>query len=283
LSASIINFDGQISKDGQLTISAQNRAFRYGDGCFESLRKMGGKIPLLKLHLQRLHVGMAALEIKPASAWTLDFWQAELEKTAGKFKNARIRIQVFRADGGAYASSNNAAHFLIEATPLEETAFPWHTDGLSVAICNVAQVQAGSLLSNLKTCNSLPYVMAANFARNHQLGESLLLNQHERIAESSSANIFVLRAGQVYTPPLIEGCVDGVFRKFLLQHAADGGFQIHEKPIRPADLRTADEVFLCNAVQGIRWVKLFGDRNFGNQYSRELLDWSNKYFRGLKS
>jgi branched-chain amino acid aminotransferase len=281
LIANIINFDGQISQDGQLLISDQNRAFRFGDGCFESLRKSGGKIPLLKLHLQRLHVGMAALEIKPTSAWTLDFWQAELEKTAGKLKNARIRIQVFRADGGAYAASNHAAHFVIEATPLEEMGFPWHNDGLSLAICNVAQVQAGSLLSNLKTCNSLPYVMAANFARNHQLGDSLLLNQHERIAESSSANVFVVRDGQVYTPPLIEGCVDGVFRKFLLQHAAEGGFQIQEKPVRPADLRTADEVFLCNAVQGIRWVKLFGDRNFGHQYSKKLLDWSGKFLKEI--
>jgi branched-chain amino acid aminotransferase len=103
-------------------------------------------------------------------------------------------------------------------------------------------VQASSLLSNLKTCNSLPYVMAANFARNHQLGESLLLNQHERIAESSSANIFVVRGEQISTPPLIEGCVDGVFRKFLLRSAAEGGFQILEKPLRPADLRVADEV-----------------------------------------
>jgi aminodeoxychorismate lyase len=283
LSASIINFDGQISQDGQLTISAQNRAFRYGDGCFESLRKSDGAIPLLKLHLQRLHVGMAALGIKAPDSWNLDFWQSELEKTAGKFKHARIRLQVFRADGGAYAATNHAAHFVMEATPLEELGFSWQAEGLSVAICNVAQVQAGSLLSNLKTCNSLPYVMAANFARNQQLGEALLLNQHERIAESSSANIFVVREGQVFTPPLIEGCIDGVFRKFLLRHAEEGGFHIQEKPIRPADLRIAEEVFLCNAVQGIRWVKLFGDRNFGHQYSKKLLDWCDKYLGKLKA
>ncbi|HPH21135.1 MAG TPA: aminotransferase class IV, partial [Haliscomenobacter sp.] len=70
--------------------------------------------------------------------------------------------------------------------------------------------------------------------------------------------------------------IDGVFRKFLLREAPKAGWDIQEKPIRPADLRQSDEVFLSNAVKGIRWVKLFGDRNYGKQHSQKLQEWVNE-------
>ncbi|HOY20668.1 MAG TPA: aminotransferase class IV [Haliscomenobacter sp.] len=276
MSKQYINLDGRLIESNQACLSANNRAFHYGDGLFESIRKLNHQIPLLQLHLQRLHVGMAALEIKPPVEWTLDFWKEQIDRISGKQANARIRITVFRAEGGLYTPTNNEAQFLIEAEKIEESHYTWNKDGLSVAICNISQVHAGSLLANLKTCNSLPYVLGSIFARKHQLGDSLLLNQHERLAESSSSNLYLVRDEVIYTPPLMEGCIDGVFRKFLLREAPKAGWNIQEKPIRPADLRQSDEVFLSNAVKGIRWVKLFGDRNYGKQHSQKLQEWVNE-------
>jgi branched-chain amino acid aminotransferase len=275
LSKQNINLNGRLIDANQACLSANNRAFHYGDGLFESIRKFDHAIPLLQLHLQRLHVGMAALEIKPPVDWTLGFWKEQIHSLTEKMPNARVRITVFRADGGLYTPTSNEAHFLIEAEKLEENAYTWNKDGLSVAICNIAQVHAGSLLANMKTCNSLPYVLGAIFARKHQLGDSLILNQHERLAESATSNLFIVRDGVMITPPLIEGCIDGVFRKYLLREAPQMGWNIQERPIRPADLRQAEEVFLTNAVRGIRWVKLFGDRNYSKKQTKNLQEWAN--------
>lgn len=282
MSKQYINLDGQLIESEQACLKANNRAFHYGDGLFESIRKINQHIPLLQLHLQRLHIGMAALEIKAPVEWTLDFWKEQIAKVADKWSNARIRITVFRSEGGLYTPSHNEARFLIEAEKLEEEKLSWNKDGLSVAICNIAQIHAGSLLSNLKTCNALPYVLGSIFARKHQLGDSLLLNQHERLVESSTSNLFLVRDGVVFTPPLMEGCVDGVFRKFLLREMPKVGWNIQERPIRPADLRQADEVFLSNAVRGIRWVKLFGDRNFNKKISKKLHEWANETLAEMK-
>jgi branched-chain amino acid aminotransferase len=276
LSKQYVNLDGQLLAADRAGLRVNNRAFHYGDGLFESIRQSQQSIPLLQLHLQRLHIGMAALEIKPPVEWTLDFWKAQISKVSEHWPHARIRITVFRGEGGLYTPSNNEAHFLIEAEKLEESHYVWNNDGLSVAICNTAQVHAGPLLSNLKTCNALPYVLGSLFARKQQLHDSLLLNQHERLAESASSNLYILRDNVVITPPLTEGCIDGVFRKFLLREMPKADWNILERPIRPADLRQAEEVFLTNAVRGIRWVKLFGDRNYGKQYSRSLQEWVNE-------
>lgn len=282
MSKQYINLDGRLIESTQACLSAHNRAFLYGDGLFESIRKVNQRIPLLQLHMQRLHIGMAALEIKPPVEWTLDFWKEQIAKVADKWSNARVRITAFRSEGGLYTPTQNEAHFLIEAQKLDDEQYSWNKDGLSVAICNIAQIHAGSILSNLKTCNALPYVLGSIFARKHQLGDSLLLNQHERLVESSSSNLFLLRDGIVTTPPLMEGCVDGVFRKFLLREMPKAGWQIQERPIRPADLRQAEEVFLSNAVRGIRWVKLFGDRNFNKQFSKKLHEWANETLSDFK-
>ena len=276
MSKQYINLDGKLIESNQACLSANNRAFHYGDGLFESIRMINQQIPLLQLHLQRLHIGMAALEIKPPVDWNLEFWKEQIAKVCHKWSHARIRITVFRTEGGLYTPNYHDARFLIEAEKLEEEQYQWNKDGLSVAICNIAQIHAGSLLSNLKTCNALPYVLGAIFARKHQLGDSLLLNQHERLVESSSSNLYLVREGMIVTPPLSEGCVDGVFRKFLLREMPKAGWNIQERPIRPADLRQAEEVFLSNAVRGIRWVKLFGDRNFGKQNSKKLHEWVNE-------
>jgi branched-chain amino acid aminotransferase len=98
LSKQNINLDGRLIDANQACLSANNRAFHYGDGLFESIRKFDHKIPLLQLHLQRLHVGMAALEIKPSVDWNLAFWKQQIEALTEKMPNCRIRITVFRAD-----------------------------------------------------------------------------------------------------------------------------------------------------------------------------------------
>jgi branched-chain amino acid aminotransferase len=268
-----INFNGQIHAGSHLTLSAGNRAFRYGDGCIENLCKTKGEFPLLRYHLQRLYRNSAVLQIKLPAEWTLSFWQRQFEMVSEDMDNALLRLTVFRSEGGDYRPTDNTGQFILEATSNELPAYQWEPTGLSVAICSTVRLQADNILSNIKSCNALPYVLAGLFNHSNQLGDCLLLNQHERLAETSQANIFLFADGQLSTPPLTEGCIDGVMRRFLLEEAPKAGWSIIEKPLRPADLRKSSEVLLTNSVSGIKWVKLFGDRNFGHQEARKMQDW----------
>jgi branched-chain amino acid aminotransferase len=268
-----INYNGQIYAGSHLALPASNRAFRYGDGCIEKLCKTKGNFPLLRYHLQRLYRNLAVLQIKVPAEWTLSFWQRELDLVSEDMEHGQLRLTVFRNDGGDYRPTDNNGSFLIEASSSEQPAYQWENTGLSVAICSTVRLQADNILSNIKSCNALPYVLAGLFNHANQLGDCLLLNQHERLAETSQANIFLLTDGELFTPPLSEGCIDGVMRRFLLEEAPKAGWIIHEKPLRPADLRRASEVLISNSVTGVRWVKLFGDRNFGYQETQKMQDW----------
>jgi branched-chain amino acid aminotransferase len=94
--------------------------------------------------------------------------------------------------------------------------------------------------------------------------DCLVLNACERVADSSIANLFYCRDGKLHTPPLTEGCVAGVMRRFLLEILPEEGFDILEVPTQPGDLISADEVFLTNAIRRIRRVGRFMDRLYGH-------------------
>jgi branched-chain amino acid aminotransferase len=112
--------------------------------------------------------------------------------------------------------------------------------------------------------------MAARFARENKLNDALVSNQYGRIAEASIANIFWLKDEVIYTPPLSEGCVAGVMRRHLLEKLPAAGYKILEKPCSIADIENADEIFLTNAVKGIRWVRQFRDKIYSNNLSQKI-------------
>ena len=126
--------------------------------------------------------------------------------------------------------------------------------------------------SNCKHNNYLPYTMAALYAQQQQWNDAIVLNTAERICDASIANVFIIKAGTVYTCPLQEGCVAGIMRKFILDNLPALGLAVSEQPISTADLLAADEVFLTNAVTGIRWVGRCQNSRYGNRLSNHIFD-----------
>ena len=99
-----------------------------------------------------------------------------------------------------------------------------------------------------------------------------MLNGYERVADSCIANIFYIHEGEIYTPPLTEGCVAGVMRRWLMERMPGWGFAIREKPVSMRDLAGADEIFLTNAVRVIRWVGDHSGKTYGERLTRELYE-----------
>jgi branched-subunit amino acid aminotransferase/4-amino-4-deoxychorismate lyase len=268
-----INLNGDILLAGQALLPTTNRAFKYGDGLFESMRLMRGKLKYAQLHANRLQAGMKALHIDgyaQVDAYFLNELCAELA-AHHKTQNARLRLTVFRDAGGLYTPDVNTMGYCMELQPTDETRYTLNQRGLIMDLYT-DMPKAVNVLSNYKTCNALNYVMAGLYKNRNKLDDAFLINQEGYLCEAISSNVFVLFDGHLYTPALTEGCVAGVMRQVVIDLAANLNIPLSEAQLAPGILNQADEVFLTNAARGIQWVMGYGGRRYFNQLSKVLLD-----------
>lgn len=263
--------DGKTLPAGQPVLHADNRGYRYGDGLFETMKVIDGKICLADFHFNRFFAGLRQLQftIPPQLDAVLLVQQSlRLCKMNECSQLARVRLSASRGNGGLY-DGNDTLHYIIECWPLPVTVNQLNENGLAIGVFPGAQ-KACDVFANLKSANYLPSVMATKYAAANQWNDCLLLNQHRRIAEATIANVFLIKSGVVFTPPLTEGCVDGVMRKHIMEKLTTNGYSFREQAIGQDELPDADELFLTNAVHGIRWVKQLGDTQYRNLQTSEI-------------
>ena len=256
----------------QPVISASNRSFRYGDGLFETIRMSNGKLNFPELHADRLREGMKALKIEGSALLDEYFLKQKTAELCKKNKlkdNVKFRLSVYRAGNGLYTPESNKYGYVLEASPLTGNQYELNKKGLIVDVYNEI-TKPVNMLSNIKTSSSLLYVMAGLFKKQHKLDEAILLNQHGFICESISSNIFVVYDKQIYTPALSEGCISGVMRKVVMQLAKANDISIIEAQLNPEVLRQAEEVFVTNAIGGIRWIMGYGRKRYFNENAKNL-------------
>ena len=272
-----INFNGELIHADSKTLTIANRAFRYGDGLFESMRLMKGQLKFPDLHADRLQRGMKAIKIDGYSQMDTWFLKDKVEQLASrnKIKHGRLRLTVYRDSDGLFTPTQNKMGYCLELEPLDEPRYFLNDKGLIMDIFTDLPKPI-NLLSNIKTCNSLLYVMAGIFKNQNRLDDAFLLNQNGFLCEASSSNIFVWYKSQLYTPALSEGCVEGVMRQVIIKLAKDGNIPFTEAQISPDVLYEADEVFLTNATKGIQWVMGYGVKRYFNRLSKGLIDELNK-------
>lgn len=272
-----INFNGEILPADSILLTIANRAFKYGDGLFESMRVMKGKLKFPELHAERLQKGMKALKIdgySQADSWFLKEKVEELARR-NKIKHGRLRLTVFRDAEGLYAPTQNKMAYCMEIQPIDEPRYFLNERGLIMDVYTELPKPL-NWLSNIKTCNSLVYVMAGIYKKQNKLDDVFLINQNRYLCEANSSNIFVWYQNHLYTPALSEGCVEGVMRRVVIQLALDNNIPVTEAQINPEILNAADEVFLTNATKGIQWVMGYGVKRYFNRISKALMDELNK-------
>jgi len=246
-----INFNGKIISADQKIFDSQNRGFLYGDALFETIRMSEGKIPFLENHVNRLLQGLHFFKYKIPKKYTPSFFKKEIKKIAAG--NARIRITVFRSNGGLYTPKNNRPQFLISTSPLASPHFSLNKKGLKIGIFDDVKLPCLPI-SNFKTCNSSPYILAGLNKQERNLDDVIMLNEKGRISEASSSNIFLIKKNKIITPSLSEGCVAGTMRKTILEIASEKNYLIQEIPLKLANLKNAEEIWLTNAISGIKWI-----------------------------
>jgi len=274
----LINFNGELISANVPVFAVDNRAFRYGDGLFESIRIIKGEMPLYDLHVPRLQHACEMLKLELDKKYTAAYFKKEILKIAkakGLLENARARLSIFRTAGGYYLPKSSKAEFIIEIRPLTENGFELNERGFKIDL--YADVEKPvSKISSFKTCNALIYVLAALHRQEHGLDDCMLINWKSRIIESIDSNIFVVKAGMVHTPPLAEGCVAGVMRDYILQLLARLNIPFNETPLTLEEIFTADEMFLTNAIHGLKWVGEYKSKKFELNMAKTLSDAMNK-------
>ncbi|MET1054037.1 MAG: aminotransferase class IV [Pedobacter sp.] len=267
----ILHNDEFIAIDEKI-LTVKNRGFRYGDGLFESMRMTGGKLKFAELHADRLQAGMNALKMDGGIFFDEYFLKQKTAELCKKNKlkdNARFRLSVYRDADGLYTPDTNKSGYILEASAVQETGYGLNKKGLIINVYDEITKPVNKL-SNYKTSNSLLFVMAGLYKKQHRLDEAFILNQNGFLCESISSNVFVVYDKQIYTPALSEGCIAGVMRNIVMQTAKANGISIIEAQINPEVLNEAEEVFITNASSGIRWVMGYGRKRYFNEITKSL-------------
>lgn len=277
----VINFNSQLASNSAEIDLLQGRAFRFGDGVFESILIREGIPHFLDDHLERLIDGMEILQFQFDSALWLGKLKSEIQKTlliAGINSYGKLRIVVFRGGSGGYLPDNNDPNFLIEVSPFAND--PWTLKGFNkIGIYHHIPITP-SPLTRIKSNNSLPYILAAKYAYSNQWNDALLRSSDGYIIEGSMANLFIVHAGTVFTPPVYGGCLPGIMRKQIIRILKKKQIHIVEKHLTIVDLNVADEIFLSNSIRGIIPVRRVVGSSFKpyeEQIAHFIMDWVREF------
>ena len=271
--------NGHFYETDKPLFSAANRAFRYGDGLFETIRCHQTRPLFFEEHYRRLLKGMSVLKINTAGLPSSSAFQEHIERLIVRnriFYDARVRLSLFRREGGLYTPENNNPAWLLEATPLEDKGYHLNNNGLRIGVFD-GFPKVWTLAASYKMLSATPYILAGLFRKENNWDDCLILNQDKKLIESISSNLFWRKEGKLFTPAVSSGCVDGIMRHKILQFAAENNIPVTETTgASKEELLSADEIFLTNAVNGVRWVVALEEKRYYNRLPKEIVKWLNK-------
>lgn len=269
----MVNINGEIHTSDVL-LSVNNRSFLYGDGVFETLKVVNNRILFFEDHYFRLMASMRIIRMDIPMSFTMEYIEGQvldLVQAAGLTESARVRFTVFRDAGGYYTPVFNSVSFTIVATSIAHSNYALSQSPFEVDLYKDFTVSK-QLLSTLKTNNKLIQVTASIFAKENQLDTCLMLNEDKNVVEAVNGNLFMVMGKNLITPPIQEGCLNGVMRKQILRLAKNiEGYTSVEEPISPFDLQKADELFITNVVVGIQPITKYRKKEFEVKIATQLL------------
>ena len=274
----MINLNGDSSV--QENVLTQNRAFLYGDAVFETVKIVKGKILFLEDHYFRLMASMRILRMEIPMDFTMEFFEDQVLSTVsnnGFEQSARARITVYRNDGGYYLPTTNTISYLIHTSPLENQFFVLENKECEVDLYKDFYISK-QLISSLKTTNKVIHVTASIYADENGYNNCIMLNDSKNVVEVLQGNLFMLQGNKLITPPVTEGCINGIMRKQVLALAKKiEGLEVVEDVISPFDLQKADELFYTNVIKGIQSITKYRKKEYTNEIAKELVEQLNAF------
>lgn len=265
----MINFNGELLFKENIKLTTDNRGFKYGDVIFETIKVVHKKVVFWEDHYFRLMASMRMLRMKIPMEFTLEFLEQEILKTVAVKKDAnsfRVRLNIFRKDGGLYTPKTNEISYLIEVSENNYQT----KNNYEIDVFKDFYNYSG-LLSTIKTNNRVLNTLASIFADENDLDNCVLLNERKGVVEVTNGNIFVIKGNLIKTPALTEGCIKGIIRKKMIEIISKNKqYTIEETSISPFEIQKADEVFITNAIIGIQPVTKYKKKSFTTEVGEKL-------------
>jgi branched-chain amino acid aminotransferase len=258
--------NGEITPAEQARVSVLDNGFTFGDAVYETLRTYGGRPFHLDRHLERLRRSAQRLAITmPAgdAALTRDL-DALLARAANP--ESYIRIIVSRGVGDISYHFDRVAGptIVMVVKPLAPFPSQYYEDGIAVILSSVRRNHPRALDPAIKSCNLINNILAVQEAQAKGAFEPIMLNEIGEIAESASANVFLVKDGTLLTPPLDAGILPGVTRHLVLELARGLALPLREEPVAVKDLLAADEVFITSTLKEVLPVATIDGRPVGS-------------------
>jgi branched-chain amino acid aminotransferase len=273
----MVNLNGNLVE--QDSVLSQNRAFLYGDAVFETLKVVNGKVLFMEDHYFRLMASMRIIRMQIPMNFTLENLEQLILELASKNScsdSCRVRFTVYRNDGGFYLPTDKNVSYLISTTPIASKPYLLKDEPYEVELFKDFYVTK-QLLSTIKSTNKLINTVGSIFADENGYQNCLLLNEEKNVVEALNGNLFMITGNRLITPPLSEGCLNGIMRKQILAIAKKvEGLEVLEEPISPFDLQKADELFITNMIKGIQPITKYRKKEFAINWSKILLEKVNQ-------
>jgi branched-chain amino acid aminotransferase len=268
----MVNFNGVLVSSQEASWS-NNRSFLYGDGVFETLKVRNKKILFLEDHYFRLMASMRIVRMEIPMNFTMEFFEEQVLNTAKANQctdSARVRITVYRNEGGFYQPETNLVSYIIQASPLETKEYPFDVIPYEVDLYKDFYVSK-QLLSTIKTTNKMVHITGSIFAKENSLQNCLLLNDQKNVIEALQGNVFMLLDNKLITPPIVDGCLNGIMRKKIINLAKSiESIEVVEASISPFDLQKADELFITNVIKGIQSITKYRKKEYRTDLAMKL-------------
>ena len=265
----MLNYNGNLVAFDDVKITPNNRAFKYGDSVFETIKVVHGKLVFWEEHYFRLMASMRMLRMNIPMNFTLEFLEEQILKTVSvneHNKNTRSRLSVTRKDGGFYTPNTNEIDYLIESQEIEYST----KASYKVDLFKDFYMYSGHL-STVKTNNKLIHTLASIYAKENELDNCILLNERKGVVEVTNASLFLIKGTLIKTPPLTEGCLKGIAReKVISVITSSNNYTLEEAIISPFEIQKADEVFITNSIIGIQPITNYRKKEFSTDISKKL-------------
>jgi len=248
-------FDGAQVDDGAPLLSARSRAVRYGDGVFETMRAYQGRPFALEQHLERLRASADWARL----AWPPQESLASEIERASRAVDADAAVRVFLLRGEGPTLGESPTHRLVTAEPLP------HGRELRSGTAIIAGGSPTTAGRAIKYMRYLPHLLAQDDARARGAEEALVCDADGRVVEGATSNVFAVIGGDLVTPAESSGILPGITRGVVLRLAAitGAGLRVAQRPIEPAELERASELFITSSLREIFAITRVGARTIG--------------------
>ncbi|MBT8209689.1 MAG: aminotransferase class IV [Eudoraea sp.] len=271
----MINYKGTLLPEDSPIFDARNRGFTLGDAVYEEIKAVNGQLYFWEDHYLRLMASMRILRMEIPMNFTLEYLEEQIQDLlkANELldKPAFVKIYVYRESGSQLLPEGNEVAFTITTETGKQPFYTLSEAPYELELFKDFYINA-DMLSNLNTNNHILSVVGSIFARENGYQDCFLLNAKKNVVSALNGNIFLVQGKQVKTPPLGDGCKDGIVRKKLLGILKNSEhYEVREESISPFELQKADALFITNIRAGILPVTKYRKAEYSADLARELI------------